>query len=140
MHNLQRAACVVKLGSLDDVEEATLNKVKWHDFLPEQRLEAASQLHSVVFAQLGALSHSMLEFGCSFNRAVNFVRRLAVRHQLPIRQRAMLLQHLLRRKEHEVDHSPIRRPKPKPALVSLESGFQVEPTPNNTIDEVEVQP
>jgi hypothetical protein len=102
MHNLQRAACVVKMGSLDcldhDIDEhSMLAEIKWHDFLPEQRLEAASQLHVVVFAQLGALSHSMLEFGCSFDRAVNFVRRLAVRHQLPISQRTMLLQHLLSR-------------------------------------------
>lgn len=94
MHNLQRAAIAFRTGSLEDVNEETLRKVKWHDFPPEQRLEAAAQLHSVVFAQLGALSHSMIEFGCGFSRAVAFVRRSAVRHQLPISQRTALLQHI----------------------------------------------
>ena len=94
MHNLQRAAIAFHTGSLEDVQEETLRKVRWHDFVPEQRREAAAQLHSIVFAQLGALSHSMLEFGCSFERAVAFVRRSAVRHQLPISQRTTLLQHL----------------------------------------------
>jgi len=94
MHNLQRAAIAFRTGSLEDVNDETLRKVKWHDFAPEQRLEAAAQLHSVVFAQLGALSHSMIEFGCGFSRAVAFVRRSAVRHQLPISQRTALLQHI----------------------------------------------
>ncbi len=94
MHNLQRAAIAFHTGSLDDVDDESLRKVKWHDFPPEQRSEAAAQLHSVVFAQLGALSHSMIELGCSFTKAVAFVRRSAVRHQLPISQRTTLLQHL----------------------------------------------
>jgi hypothetical protein len=101
MHNLQRSAIAFHTGSLDEISEEALNKVKWHDFPPEQRSEAAVQLHSVVFAQLGALSHSMIEFGCSFTKAVAFVRRSAVRHQLPISQRTILLQHLEERIQTE---------------------------------------
>jgi len=96
MKNLQRAAMLVKSGELYDETNETkeLKNIKWHDFHPEQRAEAALQVHSVVFAQLGALAHSMVEFGCGVQRAASFVRRLSVRHQLPILQRTVLLQHL----------------------------------------------
>lgn len=71
-------------------------KIKWHDLSLDERAEAASQVHAVVFAQLGALAHSMIEFGCTVEQAVAFVRRLSVRHQLPLSQRTMLLSHLTR--------------------------------------------
>jgi len=71
-------------------------KMKWHDLRPSDRADAASQVHSVIFAQLGALAHSMVEFGCSVDMACSFVRRLSVRHQLPLSQRTMLLSHLRR--------------------------------------------
>lgn len=61
---------------------------------PAQRSEAASQLHAVIAAQLGALAHSMVEFGCGIEGACAFVRRMSIRHQLPISKRAILLQHL----------------------------------------------
>lgn len=70
------------------------NKMRWHDLRPIDRIEAAAQVHAVIFAQLGALSHSMVEFGCKVEKACHFVRRLSVRHQLPLSQRAMLLEHL----------------------------------------------
>jgi hypothetical protein len=70
------------------------NKMKWHDLRPIDRVDAAAQVHAVIFAQLGALSHSMVEFGCKVEKACHFVRRLSVRHQLPLAQRAMLLAHL----------------------------------------------
>jgi len=78
------------------VEES---KIHWHDLHPMERTEAASQVHAVVFAQLGALAHSMMEFGCGMERACAFVRRMSVRNQLPLAQRTMLLQHLLRTQE-----------------------------------------
>jgi hypothetical protein len=81
------------------VKKSDLNraktKMKWHDLRPADRLDAASQVHAVIFAQLGALAHSMIEFGCSKEKACSFVRRLSVRHQLPLEQRTMLLTHLL---------------------------------------------
>jgi len=70
-------------------------KLKWHDLTHKERAEAAAQVHAVVFAQLGALAHSMIEFGCGIERSCAFVRRMAIRNQLPISQRAMLLQHLI---------------------------------------------
>jgi len=69
-------------------------KMKWHDLSLDERAEAASQVHAVIFAQLGALAHSMIEFGCTVEQAIAFVRRLSVRHQLPLSQRTMLLSHL----------------------------------------------
>lgn len=69
-------------------------KLQWHDLTHAERSEAASQVHAVVFAQLGALAHSMMEFGCGMERSFAFVRRMSVRNQLPIAQRTMLLQHL----------------------------------------------
>ena len=73
-------------------------KLQWFDLTPAERLEAASQVHAVVTAQLGAISHSMIEFGCNLQRACAFVRRMAIRNQLPLSQRAILLQHLVERK------------------------------------------
>jgi hypothetical protein len=72
------------------------NKMKWHDLRPIDRVDAAAQVHAVIFSQLGALAHSMVEFGCSVKKACQFVRRLSVRHQLPLSQRAMLLNHLMK--------------------------------------------
>jgi len=71
-------------------------KLKWHDLTQKDRSEAAAQVHAVVFAQLGALAHSMCEFGCGLERSCAFVRRMSIRNQLPISQRTMLLQHLMR--------------------------------------------
>ena len=70
-------------------------KMKWHDLNYQDRADAASQIHAVIFSQLGALAHSMVEFGCSVEQACAFVRRLSVRHQLPLTQRSMLLSHLM---------------------------------------------
>lgn len=71
------------------------NKMKWHDLLEPDRYEAASQVHAIVFAQLGTLANSMIDFGCGLHRSCAFVRRMAVRYQLPISQRTMILQHLM---------------------------------------------
>jgi len=79
-------------------EWAQTRKLRWFDLTHAERSEAASQVHAVVFAQLGALAHSMMEFGCGIKRSCSFVRRMSVRNQLPISQRTMLLQHLIGRK------------------------------------------
>ena len=73
---------------------------------PIERHEAASQVHAVVFAQLGALAHSMIEFGCGLERSCAFVRRMAIRNQLPMSQRTILLQHLVERK-HDNDQQQL---------------------------------
>jgi hypothetical protein len=74
------------------------NEVKWHDLSSSEYADAASQVHSVVFAQLGTLSHSMLELGCGIPRACNFVRRLSIRYQLPLSLRITLMQHLTKKR------------------------------------------
>lgn len=76
-------------------------KIKWYDLNALERTEAASQVQAVVFAQLGALAHSMIELGCGLQRSCAFVRRMAIRHQLPNSQRTMLLQHLMNRDDLE---------------------------------------
>jgi hypothetical protein len=87
------------LSSRSEWTEA--RKLRWHDLSQKERSEAASQVHAVVFAQLGALAHSMMEFGCGLERSCAFVRRMSIRNQLPISQRTMLLQHLTRGQENE---------------------------------------
>jgi hypothetical protein len=83
-------------------------KMKWHDLNDQERGQAASQVHAVVFAQLGALGHSMIEFGCGLERSCAFVRRIAVRNQLPVSQRIMLLQHLICREDGGDSKEPVR--------------------------------
>lgn len=85
-------------------EWADSHKTKWFDLSPIERTEAASQVHAVVTAQLGALAHSMIEFNCPLERSCAFVRRMAIRNQLPLSQRSILLQHLLDRK-NDIDLS-----------------------------------
>jgi hypothetical protein len=72
-------------------------KITWHDLTQMERVDAAAQVHAIVFAQLGALAHSKIELGCGLERSAAFVRRMAIRHQIPMSQRAMLLQHLMTR-------------------------------------------
>lgn len=81
-----------------DVRSAPNNSIKWHDLSPSEYADAAAQVHSVVFAQLGTLAHSMLEMNVSGSastaRACNFVRRLSIRYQLPLNLRITLLNHI----------------------------------------------
>jgi hypothetical protein len=72
-------------------------KTNWYDLSQMERVDAAAQVHAVVFAQLGALAHSMIELGCGLERSAAFVRRMSIWNQLPISQRTMLLQHLMSR-------------------------------------------
>ena len=67
---------------------------KWHDLLPNQRIKATTQVQGIVAAQLTALAHSMIEFGCGFPAASKFVRRMSVRYQLSLEERKILLIHL----------------------------------------------
>lgn len=87
------------ISSMDNENKRVDTKdIKWHDLSPSEYAGAASQVHSVVFAQLGTLSHSMLELGCGVPRACNFVRRLSIRYQLPLSLRITLIQHLTKRR------------------------------------------
>jgi hypothetical protein len=96
MSNFERSS---KKTSERKSEWTQTRKTKWYDLNYTERIEAASQVHAVVFAQLGALAHSMIEFGCGLERSCAFVRRMAIRNQLPSSQRTMLLQHLMDRND-----------------------------------------
>lgn len=82
------------------------SRMRWHDLSLTERIEAAMQVQAVVFAQLSALAHSMVELGCGLDRSVAFVRRNAVRNQLPLKQRAMLLKHIVDRDDKQDDAVP----------------------------------
>ena len=85
----------------DTTGRKQVKRMCWYDLNSHERIEAASQVQAVVFAQLSALAHSMLEFGCGLKRSCSFVRRMAIRHQLPTSQRAMLIKHLVDREKKE---------------------------------------
>jgi hypothetical protein len=93
MANFERGQRHVKRST----EWTQTRKTRWHDLNYAERVEAASQVHAVVFAQLGALAHSMIELGCGLDRSFAFVRRMSIRNQLPSSQRTMLLLHLMDR-------------------------------------------
>jgi hypothetical protein len=99
MQNYERASSRQGKNS-GNSEWSQQKKLLWHDLNHAERSEAATQVHAVVFAQLGALAHSMMEFGCGTKRACAFVRRMCVRNQLPISQRSMLLSHLMGKKNY----------------------------------------
>lgn len=94
-------------------EWSETKQMTWHDLKEEERQEAAIQVHAVVFAQICALANSMIEFGCGLQRSCAFARRMAVRNQLPISQRAALLQHLIGLHSDDYsDGSPVNRNAP----------------------------
>jgi len=90
---------------VQSTEWTQTRKPKWYDLTYIERSEAASQVHAVVFAQLGALAHSMIEFGCGLDRSCAFVRRMSIRNQLPSSQRTMLLTHLMAREDIDREES-----------------------------------
>eukprot|EP00602_Paraphysomonas_sp_CaronLab_P002722 CAMPEP_0185022944 /NCGR_PEP_ID=MMETSP1103-20130426/5650_1 /TAXON_ID=36769 /ORGANISM="Paraphysomonas bandaiensis, Strain Caron Lab Isolate" /LENGTH=719 /DNA_ID=CAMNT_0027555273 /DNA_START=206 /DNA_END=2365 /DNA_ORIENTATION=+ len=71
--------------------------VAWHD-LPtnSDRMEAVCRVHDVIFSQVMAIAHSMMELGCPQSSTREFVYRMCVIHQLSERQRQQLLAHLSR--------------------------------------------
>lgn len=107
MENFERPSSRVLSATAKKKSEWSENKkTKWHDLKVEERYEAASQVHAVVFAQIGVLAHSMIEFGCGLERSCGFARRMAVRNQLPMSQRTMLLQHLMCRENDDGSEKP----------------------------------
>jgi hypothetical protein len=102
MANFERASSkIVTTNNKKRSEWTQTHKTRWHDLTEEERYEAASQVHAVVFAQLGAMSHSMMDFGCSLERTSAFVRRMSIRNRLPMSQRISLIRHLIERRKDE---------------------------------------
>jgi hypothetical protein len=63
----------------------------WHAMGPLETRDAVLRVHNIVFSQVGAYAHSMVEFGCPPSLAKQFVRRLAATYQLGEDQKEMLL-------------------------------------------------
>ena len=69
-------------------------KTRWHDLTEVERYQAASQVNSVVFAEVSTMTDSMLELCANKEKTSAFVRRVCVKNQLPMSQRIALLGHL----------------------------------------------
>jgi len=65
--------------------------VLWHDMGSAEQRDAVLRIHNIVFSQVGAYAHSMLEFGCKPTLARKFVSRLAATYELAEDQKDMLL-------------------------------------------------
>lgn len=95
MSNFERISSqIVSAATRKKSQWTETYQINWHDLRNEERMEAATQVHAIVSSQVGALAHSMMEFGCGLDRTSAFVRRVAVQNQLPMSLRIMLLQHL----------------------------------------------
>jgi hypothetical protein len=96
MANFERASSKILTSTNKKRSEWTqTHKTRWHDLTEEERYEAASQVHAVVFAQLSAMMHTMEDFGCNLEQTSSFVRRMCIRNRLPMSQRTALLRHLI---------------------------------------------
>jgi hypothetical protein len=102
MANFERASSkIVTTTNKKRSEWTQTHKTRWHDLSIKERYEAASQVHAVVFAQLGAMSHTMMEYGCGLQRTSSFVRRMSIQNRLPMSQRTGLLRHLIQSGKEE---------------------------------------
>eukprot|EP01032_Pedospumella_encystans_P009944 gene9944-11660_t len=66
----------------------------WHDMNKEERKQAVRRVHEVIFSQVMAITHSMLELGCSARQSREFLYRMCVIHQLSEGMRQSLLKHV----------------------------------------------
>ena len=69
-------------------------KTRWHDLTEVERYQAAAQVNAVVFAEVSAMTDSMMELCGKQEKTSAFVRRICVKNQLPMAQRTALLRHL----------------------------------------------
>jgi len=69
-------------------------RVAWHDLHDAPQKELILKVHNIVFSQLGAFAHSIVEFGGSAQSAASFVRRSCLVYQLPEAERHTILRML----------------------------------------------
>jgi hypothetical protein len=67
---------------------------KWHAMTPDEMRDAVLRVHNIVFSNVGAYAHSMLEFGCDAAMARKFVLRICHIYQLQEDQRESLVRML----------------------------------------------
>ncbi len=73
--------------------------IPWHDVDVTERDLAVQRVHAVIFSQVMAIIHSMLELGCTKARTKELVYRMTVIHQLTEAQRHSLIRHIIDMKE-----------------------------------------
>jgi len=66
----------------------------WHDMERVDMTIAVRRVHNVIFSQVMAITHSMIELGCTKTKTREFLYRMCVIHQLGESQRQELLTHL----------------------------------------------
>jgi hypothetical protein len=66
----------------------------WYELDREGRMESVHRVHNVIFSQVMAIIHSMIELGCSKEQCREFLYRMCVIHQLSESQRQQLLAHV----------------------------------------------
>ena len=72
------------------VDGRSKKQLSWHNIKPENRDEAASQVHAIVFAQVSALVHSMMEFGVAKATCEAFIHKHSTRNGLSREMQKML--------------------------------------------------
>jgi hypothetical protein len=82
------------------------NDVAWHDLDVVEREIAVRRVHDVIFSQVMAITHSMLDLGCSKSRTKELVYRMSVIHQLTESQRHSLVQHIINMDTSAASTSP----------------------------------
>ena len=85
----------------ESLSEGGAMKKKWHSLSAEEIQDAVLRVHNVVFSNVGAYAHSMVEFGCSVELAQHFVARICSIYQLQEDQRESLLKMLHPRRGSE---------------------------------------
>jgi hypothetical protein len=71
------------------------NDLPWHEIEVAERDMAVKRVHEVIFSQVMAVIHSMLELGCSKAKTKELVYRMSVIHQLTEAQRHTLIKHII---------------------------------------------
>lgn len=70
--------CGVSISQLNEGDTT----IVWHERGPEGVQDMVLRVHNIVFSQIGAYAHSMVEFGCPKKLARQFVRKLATTYQV----------------------------------------------------------
>lgn len=83
-------------GQLESTLELPFDAASWHDLDAEALGDAVLRVHNIIFAQAGALAHSMLEMGGQVHAAQDFVRRVSEIYGLGEEMTSTLLLHLAR--------------------------------------------
>lgn len=86
----------------------------WHDAGAEARADVVGRVHNTVFSNVGALAHSMLEFGAPVEDAREFVLRASEQYGLPEEMEHLLLEHVARREQRQQQRRGQRQPTPTP--------------------------